>query len=210
MRIFFVLLLCAFSFNVIASKKAVTDEGDVVILNNDGTWSYEDGKPSDDIDIPINPNTFNKHKKSNFALKSTKNNSSFSINSKKWKFKKNKNGQEAAEYTFELKDGDLYGMAISEEIEMDVETLANVAFDNAKGVAPDIKIVKKEYRIVNGNKVIYMEMAGTIQSMKIKYFGYYYSNSSGSTQYLAYTSTNLEGKYLKNINNFLNGFSVIQ
>lgn len=210
MKIFIVLLLCAFSFSVIASKKAVTEEGDVVILNDDGTWKYEEGKASDDIEIPINSNTFKKHKKSNFALKSTKTNSSFSINPKKWKFKKNENGHESAEYTFELKDGDLYGMAISEQVEIGIEELANIAFDNAKEAAPDTKVVKKEYRTVNGNKVIYMEMVGTIQSIKFKYLGYYYSNSSGSTQYLAYTGTSLVKKYKKDINNFLNGFSVTQ
>lgn len=210
MRISIVLLLCAFSFNVIASKKAVTEEGDLVILNNDGTWNYEDGKSSNDMAIPINPNTFKKHNKSNFTLKSTKTNSSFSINPKKWKFKKNKNGHESAEYTFELRNGDLYGMAISEEIEMDVEELAKTALDNAKGVAPDTKVIKKEYRTVNGNKVIYMEMVGTIQSIKFKYLGYYFSNASGSTQYLTYTGTNLEAKYKTEINDFLNGFSVIQ
>jgi hypothetical protein len=209
-RIFIVLLLCTFSFIVIASKKAVTEEGDLVILNNDGTWTYEDGKAFDDIELPINPKTFEKHIKSNFTLKSTKTNSSFSINPKKWKFKKNKNGHESAEYTFELKNGDLYAMAISEEIEMDVEELAKTALENAKGVAPDTKVIKKEYRTVNGNKVIYMEMVGTIQSIKFKYLGYYFSNASGSTQYLTYTGTNLEAKYKTEINNFLNGFSVIQ
>ncbi len=210
MRIFIVLLLCTFSFIVIASKKAVTEEGDLVILNNDGTWTYEDGKAFDDIELPINPKTFEKHIKSNFTLKSTKTNSSFSINPKKWKLKKNKNGHESAEYTFELKNGDLYAMAISEEIEMDVEELAKTALENAKGVAPDTKVIKKEYRTVNGNKVIYMEMVGTIQSIKFKYLGYYFSNASGSTQYLTYTGTNLEAKYKTEINNFLNGFSVIQ
>ncbi len=210
MRIFIVLLLCTFSFIVIASKKAVTEEGDLVILNNDGTWTYEDGKAFDDIELPINPKTFEKHIKSNFTLKSTKTNSSFSINPKKWKFKKNKNGHESAEYTFELKNGDLYAMAISEEIEMDVEEFAKTALENAKGVAPDTKVIKKEYRTVNGNKVIYMEMVGTIQSIKFKYLGYYFSNASGSTQYLTYTGTNLEAKYKTEINNFLNGFSVIQ
>ncbi len=123
---------------------------------------------------------------------------------------KNKNGHESAEYTFELKNGDLYAMAISEEIEMDVEELAKTALENAKGVAPDTKVIKKEYRTVNGNKVIYMEMVGTIQSIKFKYLGYYFSNASGSTQYLTYTGTNLEAKYKTEINNFLNGFSVIQ
>lgn len=209
MRIFIVLLLCAFSLNVIASKKAVTEDGDVVILNKDGTWIYEDGKASNAVEIPINSNAFKKDSKSNFALKSNKTNSSFSINPKKWKFKKNENGQEASEYTFQLKNGDLYGMAISEQVEINVEELVKIAFDNAKAAAPDTEVVKKEYRTVNGNKVIYMEMVGTIQSIKFKYLGYYYSNSSGSTQYLVYTSTNLVKKYKTEIDTFLNGFSAI-
>jgi hypothetical protein len=209
MRIFIVLLLFAFSLNVIASKKAVTEDGDVVILNEDKTWVYEDGKASDAVVITINSNAFKKDGKSNFALKSSKTNSSFSINPKKWKFKKNKNGEEASEYTFQLKNGDLYGMVISEQVEIDVKELVKIAFDNAKAAAPDTEVVKKEYRTVNGNKVIYMEMVGTIQSIKFKYFGYYYSNSSGSTQYLAYTSTNLVNKYKTQIDKFLNGFSVI-
>ncbi|MDU0354503.1 hypothetical protein RS130_11650 [Paraglaciecola aquimarina] len=126
---------------------------------------------------------------------------------KKWKFKKNENGHEDAEYTFQLKEGDLYGMVISEQVEIDVEALTDIAFENAKGAAPDAKVVKKEYRMVNGHKVIYMEIVGTIQSIKFKYLGYYFSNSTGSTQYLTYTGTNLEQKYKDDINMFLNGFS---
>ena len=121
--------------------------------------------------------------------------------------KKNDNGHDFAEYTFELKSGDLYAMAISEEVEIQVEELAKIALENAQGAAPDTRVVKKEYRNVNGNKVIYMEMVGTIQSIKFKYLGYYHSNASGSTQYLAYTSENLVSKYQSDIDNFLNGFS---
>ncbi len=208
MKLYIVLLLCFFTFSAVASKKAMTEEGDVVILNDDGTWRYEEGKALDAIELAINPNTFKTDQKSNFALKSTKTNSSFAINSKKWKFKKNENGHESAEYTFQLKNGDLYGMAITEQVEVGVEALADLAFDNAKDAAPDTEILKKEYRTVNGNKVIYMEMVGTIQSIKFRYLGYYYSNSSGSTQYLAYTGDNLVDKYETEIDNFLNGFSV--
>ncbi len=208
MKIFIVLLLCAFSFSVIASKKAVTEEGDVVILNDDGTWEYEDGNASDYIELAVNPNVFSKNEKSNFTLKSTKTSATFSINPKKWEFKKNKGDHDSAEYTFKLKGNDLYGMAISEQLEIEIEELTKIAFENAKGAAPDAKIVKKEYRIVNGHKVIYMEIVGTIQSIKFKYLGYYYSDSSGSTQYLAYTGINLENKYKEEINNFLNGFSL--
>ena len=208
MKILTVFLLSVLSFFSIASQKALTEEGDVVILNEDGTWLYEDGKPSNEIEIPTNPSVFLNNSKSNFALKSTKTKAVFAINPKKWTFKKNSADHDAAEYTFKLKNSDLYGMAISEQLEIKVEELVKIAFDNAKTAAPDAKIVKKEYRMVNGKKVIYMEIVGTIQSITFKYLGYYYSDSSGSTQYLTYTGLALENKYKEEINNFLNGFSV--
>ena len=186
----------------------MTEEGDVVILNDDGTWNYEEVNGSRDIELTTNPNIFKKDNSSDFVLKSKKTNSIFSINPKKWTFTKNKNGNEPAEYKFKLKNADLYGMAISEQIEIDIEQLTKIAVSNAKGAAPDVKVVKKEYRVVNGNKVIYMEMVGTIQSIKFKYLGYYFSNSSGSTQYLVYTGESLVDKYKSDIDNFLNGFSV--
>ena len=190
-----------------ASKKATTDEGDVVVLNDDGTWVYENGRIENDIELAMNPLTFSKHSDSRFKLKSTKNNAAFWINPKKWSFKKNENGHESAEYTFEFKGSDLYGMVVTEQIEIKLEELVNIAIDNAKDVAPNMKIVKKEYRMVNNHKVIYMEMEGTVQSIKFTYLGYYFSDSSGTTQYLTYTGTNLVEKYRKNIDNFLNGFT---
>ena len=45
MRLFSALFLVFITFNVIADQKAVTEEGDVVILNSDGSWVYENGKP---------------------------------------------------------------------------------------------------------------------------------------------------------------------
>ena len=86
--------------------------------------------------------------------------------------------------------------------------MAQIALENAKKAAPDARIVKEEYRVVNGNKVIYLEMEGTIQGIKFKYLGYYYSDRSGSTQYLTYTGANLVGEYKKDIERFLNGFTV--
>ncbi len=207
MKIYLTLVLCLLTFSAIASKKAVTEQGDVVILKDDGTWHYENGKPADQVELVLNPNNFTTPSTSSFALKSSKTNSSFAIDPKKWRFKKNENEHDAAEYTYQFKGGDLYGMSISEQVEIDLDELVKIAFENAKGAAPDVEVVHKEYRMVNDNKVIYMEMVGTIQSIRFKYFGYYFSNASGSTQYLAYTGQNLETKYRADIDNFLNGFS---
>lgn len=210
MKAAIILFLSTISLIAGASQKALTEEGDVVILKSDGTWFYENGSASGEFEISTNPDTFIKPAAANFTLKSTNSNATFSINSKNWKFKKNEKGHDSAEYTFELKNGDLYGMAITEEVEIGIEDLTQIAFDNAMAAAPDIQIVKKEYRIVNGEKLIYMEMVGTIQSIQFQYLGYYHSNEHGSTQFLTYTGKSLVGKYQQDIDNFLNGFSTTQ
>ena len=207
MKFYTILALCFFTFNAVASKKAITDEGDVVVLNDDGTWIYENGKAEGEINLDTNPLTFSKHADSKFMLKSAKTNAAFWINPKKWTFKKHENGHESAEYSLNGKGSDLYGIVISEQIEIKLEDLVNLAFDKAKDAAPDIKVIKKEYRMVNEHKVIYMEMEGTIQSIKFTYLGYYFSDSSGSTQYLTYTGSNLVKKYRTDIDNLLNGFA---
>jgi hypothetical protein len=131
----------------------------------------------------------------------------FWIDTKKWSFKK-VDSNDPGEYEFRLKGKDLYGLVITEKIQLDLKNLSIIALENAKGAAPDTKIAHQEYRIVNGNKVLYLEMEGTMQGVKFSYLGYYFSDSSGSTQYLAYTGSNLVNQYRTEIENFLNGFSI--
>ena len=187
-----------------ASQKAVTEDGDVVVLNDDGTWVYENRTEIIPAVIGQNPKLFSAPSNANFQLKSSRTNVAFKLDPKQWNFSKNEQG-EAAEYNFKLKSGDLYAMAITEQLEIALETLTDIAVDNARDAAPDIHVIKKEYRNVNGLKVIYMEMEGTIQKVKFTYLGYYYSNASGSVQYLTYTGTNLVHKYREDIDQFLNG-----
>lgn len=208
MKLYITLLFCVFTFNVNALTKAVTEEGDIVILNNDGTWQYEGEPSSKEMEAIVNPTIFTKDPASNFTLKSTKTNTSFAINPKKWIFKKNENDHEPAEYKLRLKESDLYGLIISEQLEISIEELDNIALTNARNAAPDAKIVKKEYRTVNGNRVLYMEMVGTIQSIKFKYLGYYYADASGTTQFIVYTGVNLVEKYQTEIDNLLNGLMI--
>ena len=50
-----------------------------------------------------------------------------------------------------------------------------------------------------------MHMTGTIQGVKFTYYGYYYSNSNGTIQFLSYTGNNLIKTYLNDIEILLNG-----
>ena len=110
-----------------------------------------------------------------------------------------------AEYELQLKDGDLYGLIITEKVEIPIETLKVIALENAKAAAPNMNIVKEEFRNVNGLKVLLLHMNGTIQGIKFSYYGYYYSNSNGTVQLITYTSQNLLEGFKPKIEDLLNG-----
>lgn len=198
------LMLCSVCF---AQKKAVTETGEEVVLYDNGKWEYINVEDNDSQTIKENSTKFCKGSDSTFLLKSKKINVGLWLDPKKWNFKNAQNNPEA-EYEFQLKGEDLYGMFISEKIEIPVESLSEIAFTNAKNVAPDMKVISKEYRIVNGQKVICMHMNGTLQGMKFSYFGYYFSNEKGSLQLLMYTSQNLLKSYMSEVERFLNGMEL--
>jgi len=203
--VFFLLVIFSTLSN--ANQTAVSDTGDIVILKSDGTWSYQSNENIKEFaEIPLNKKEFNKGKKASFNLKSQVTNSQFSFNPKLWSFEKEIG--DSHEYSFTLKGEDLYGMVITEGMELPIETLASAAMINFRSVAPAAKVIHKEYRVVNGNKVLYMETLAPISGVEFVYKGYYFSNESGSTQYLVYTSNGLAGKYKNETSEFLNGFSV--
>ena len=111
-----------------------------------------------------------------------------------------------ADIALQLINGDAYAMVIYEELEIPIEHLSQIAIDNAVNVAPDIKMIDREYRVVNGDTLIWMRMDGTTQGMKISYYSYYFSNTKGSVQFHTFTGQNLIDKYKKEIDNVLNGF----
>lgn len=206
-KLFLATLLLLVAFASHAAQKAVTDTGEQVILNGDGTWIYADKAQKTDQEIEVNNAKFEKPQASTFLLKSKRNKSSFWIDSSKWSFKK-PDHDAVIEYQFQLKGKDLYAMAITEGVEIPVDSLADIALTNAQGAAPDAKVVKKEYRTVNGKKVIYMEMKGTIKGINFTYLGYYYASSAGATQFIAYTATSAVTRYSSEIIELLNGLDV--
>jgi hypothetical protein len=192
--------ICGYS-----QKIAVTDTGEQVILNDDGTWNYIDEPQGGTADIPVNGKQFTKDKSQTMLVKSTKANIGIWLNTAEWSYER-ASGEEAAEYNFQMKNEDLYGMLISEKMEIPIETLKIIAIENARAVAPDIKIQKEEFRNVNGTQVLTLQMSGTIEGIKFTYFGYYYSNSSGTIQLITYTGSSLFNQYSASIEKFLNGF----
>jgi len=204
-------LLIAFlllSGMVVAQERAITSTGDEVILYQNGTWTYADAKRAAENEVPTNPKAFTKATGNNFLLKSTTFNVGFWINPTKWSFKKAASNDDA-EYELELRGEDLYGMIITEQTEIPLETMRFIAVENAKDIAPDVRVMEEEYRTVNGTTVMMLKMHATIQGVKIGYYSYYYSNERGTLQFLTYTSQSLMKTYEQEIEGLLNGLVVL-
>lgn len=203
-KITFTFCFMILAISLVAQKKAVTETGEEVILFDDGTWEYEDGAPISETEITTNSKLFKKENTSSFLLKSKKVNVGVWLNPKKWSFQKAVDNP-IAEYQFQLKDSDLYGMIITEQVEVPLETLKSIAVENGKAAAPDLKVVKEEYRMINGIKVLLLQMNGTTQGIKFSYYGYYFSNDQGSVQFITYTSQKLMESYKDDCEKLLNG-----
>ncbi len=187
-----------------AQIKAITDTGSEVFLYGDGTWKYAGDSPTIAAEVPLNDQPFTKPNNATFLVKSTKVGLGIWIDPKAWSFERGAD-EDAYEFQFERKGSDLYAMLIAEKTHIPLETLRTIAVDNAREAAPDVQVVKEEYRYVNGLKVLMIQMNGTIQGIKFTYFGYYYSNNNGTIQFLTYTGENLFEDYLNEIILFLNG-----
>ena len=191
-----------------ASQNAVTDNGSVVLLNDDGTWRYISNEgDKNNTTIAVNKGTFQKVDSQTFQVKSSKNKSAAWLDPRKWMFQKPDTGTSPAEYRFQLKAGDLYGMLITEQIEVELDRLPELAFEMLRRSAPNARLVSKEYRVVNDYKVVRMRVDASVQGINMSYIGYYTSDKSGSTQVVTYTATNLVEKNTPDIEEFLNGLT---
>ena len=199
-------LLIATSF---AQTMAVTSNGDEVLLNADGTWKYVNDSLANNNSINTNKISFLKSVNSGFVVKSNKVKYGFYIDPKKWSFEKG-GSNDAAEFTFHLKEKDAYGMVIAEKTEIPLESLRSIVLKNAKDAGPDITIARQEYRKVNGNTVLLIQMSGTVEGIKVTYMGYYFSSPEGSLQLLTYSATNLFDEYKNDLEEFLNGFVTLK
>ncbi len=199
--------LC-FSLSVIAQKVAITEHGEEVLLYDDGTWKLKEG-PYKETEISLNDTLFVKDPTATFLVRCKHIDVGVWINPKKWTFS-TKGDNDDVEYFFRKKQSDLYGMLITEKIEAPVLTLKELAVSNAQEVSPDLRVVKEEFRTVNGKQVLMMQMSGTIQGIRISYFGYYYSSKKGSVQFVIYTGQSLFDENRADIEVLLNGLVELQ
>ena len=203
-NILFVLALLG-TITINAQQKAVTELGEEVFLYKNGTWKYVNQEDNENKITPTNPEVFVKDPDATFLLKSKTTDIGFWIDPTEWTFQKAVENPDA-EYELTLKGEDLYGMIITEKLEIPMENLKDIAVENGRAAAPDLEVVQEEYRMVNGNKVLFLQLNGTLQGIKFTYYGYYYSSNAGTVQFIMYTSQDLLKSYIEDCEKALNGF----
>ena len=192
--------------SVFCQTKAITEIGDEVVLYEDGTWKYISAPI--ETEILVNPLEFNKPESSTFLVKSKIAKFGVWISPKVWPFTKSEEG-ESTEYEFQMRKQDLFAMAVVEDVEMPLKTLRTVAIENAMSAAPDLVVVNEEYRKVNNIRLLHMEMDGSIQGIKFKYYGYYYSGEEGTIQLIAYSYGKTAEKYITIMEELINGLTIL-
>jgi len=200
--------LSFFSVGLNAEQKALTETGEEVILNDNGTWYYETEALASAKEIGINEAKFEKPPNASFRLQSKNNDASIWIDPSQWGVSPSDVADN--EYQLKLKDGDLYANVVTEGLEIPVsDVFIDIIISNYKSAGMEnLHITQKEYRMVNGNKVLFVRTDGLVMGLDFAFLGYYTSNATGTTQLVAYTSTKLVDQYLDKIEQLLNGLAM--
>jgi len=114
----------------------------------------------------------------------------------------------SAEFCFTHTAGEAYAMIIDEGIQIPIEMLQNIALENIKKTAPDVRITDQGKRTINNNEVLYMKMQGSVQMKLFTYLGYYYTGNGGTIQLTTYTAQDLFEKFESDLLNFLDGLEI--
>lgn len=190
---------------------AVTEDGRNVVLFSDGSWVFKPGKKAEKKPrFSFLKGKKDKHKPTNTGkvpLEGGKGVYFIYYDDQKWHVKKPPSGNDA-EYTFTHKEGDGYAMMIFERISIPLPNLKNIALENARGVAPDAKILTEDMITVNGHEAMKLTMQGTIEGIPFTYYGYYASDAWGTLQFISYTSSPLFAEYKKDFTELLNGLNI--
>ncbi|HWQ03652.1 MAG TPA: YbjN domain-containing protein [Candidatus Nitrosotenuis sp.] len=123
----------------------------------------------------------------------------------KWK---QETSTESGRYLFQHSTGNAYALIIAENLTMSLDSMPQIALDNAKQEDPNARITYREKRFVNGVEVWVLKLDATVRQIPITYMGYYYSGKQGTVQVLTYTGKNLFAEMEAEMLAFLNGFRV--
>lgn len=203
-RILFVFMFSSiFGFGQV---NAITEDGYQIQIFDDGTWKYLDTTLNEKRFIKENDTLFKVSKQSRTSVKSKIVDVQIKLDTEDWIFIPSSE-MEDSEFSFNNKFAELYAVMITENVQIPIENLRNIALINARDFVDNLKIIKEEYRKVNDTKVLYLSFEGEVEKMKLIYNNYYYSGEDGVVQFITYAEKDVAKAENQKIFDLLNGFT---
>ncbi len=98
---------------------------------------------------------------------------------------------------------------IVEDTGVPLGRLRDLVLANFRSAAEKIKVTFEEKRIVNGRRVLALQVAATVKGLPAKYWGYYYGGSSGTIQVMGWMiGTAARNEDIEELTRFLNGLEI--
>ncbi|MEM1217847.1 MAG: hypothetical protein AAGH79_03010 [Bacteroidota bacterium] len=212
--LFALLVVCIIS-NCQAQTLAITEYGDTVYIFNDGTWSFSTTEPmafedfgflGKELSFENNDAKFSVPESATEVLESGLGFFTWAYNRDEWMRMRPEELNPLAEFAFKHKEKDIYAMAISEEVSMDVETIVKVALDGMEtNTGSEVDIRRLEFREVNGKEMAMGRFRLDFGGMNLVFENYYFTCEKGTVQVLTWTAANIFPKYEKLMQDMLNG-----
>ncbi len=91
-----------------------------------------------------------------------------------------------------------------------LQDIVNLALNSARTIYFDAEIFKAEYRTVNANKILFVEISIKVKKRKARILHYFYKGSDGITQISLAIAAKILKKYRFIYESFLNGFVITE
>jgi len=201
------ILVCAGWFSLAAKQTVTGNDGRKIILNDNFTWEYA-AVPVKKIEkISFNKTAFVRPEAAKAQLKGKKVKYAIWYDAAVWKANKNVKHDDA-EYMLQLVDGTGYALTIPEEISIETENLMQLVLENARQPDNDAVLISKEYRTVNGKKILHMIFDIRIYNIDMRFYAYLYNDANSTLQFMAYVPKSKIADHEAKVLSLLNGIEV--
>lgn len=194
---------------VFSQTNAITEKGDTVVLLDNGRWEFIENYRLSLLEpeavIETNPIAFSVPVTSRRVTKNFDGNYESWYNEKTWQEIDPKSINPIAEKAFASNDNEAYGMIIYEPLKITLESLQEIAVSNAKRTGENVKVIKSEYRTVNDQKILSMEMSAEVMGLSLNYIYYFANKEEGCLQFITFSAHNDVKKMKPMLFDLLNG-----
>ncbi|WP_027376286.1 hypothetical protein [Kaistella palustris] len=208
-----ILSLFLANISVFSQVKALTEDGKDVVLLENGTWKFVNESDAALLEtIETNSAAFEKSKTSTFLLKSKRINVGIYINPKVWK-PSTKAESPFVEYMFNSADQETLfaGFFLTEKVQIgSLKNLKDIVIANIQKNADYFRLIKSEYRNVNGLKVLYLRYSANAKGIDFEYAAQYYIDSEGYCGVAGFSPKKNFDKNAAQIQELLNGLVQVE